>query len=324
MKRIGIGISWIIAALLCMPATAFAQAPYPNHPITVILPFTAGGGGDTILRLITAVLGTRLKTPVVVESRVGAGGQIGVMHVVNAAPDGYTLLFMSSGITTDPALRLKPVYDPLKDLRPMTLAYVGDQGIFINPKLPFASIRDLIAYARANPGKLNYSHPGVGSTAQLNMELFKQKANIDIVGIAFKGSPEALTSTMAGDTQVTLTQPATNRQLWETGRIKLLALAAPERSSVMPDIPTVAESGLPGYAASFWYGFFTPGGVTDAVFNRLESEITSIIATPEMQQKIASYGYVPSGIKSAAFRTLLSTEIRQWQDVVQKAGIPRQ
>ena len=301
-----------------------AQVAYPTKPITVVLPFTAGGGGDIILRQITPVLANRLKTPVLVDNRVGAGGQIGVMYVVNATPDGHTLLFMSSGIAIDSALKLKPAYDPLKDLRPLTLAYTGDQAIFINPKLPVNSVKELIAYATANPGRLNYSHPGIGSTGHLNMELFKQMAKVDIVGVPFKGSPEALTSIIAGDTQVTLIQPPASRALWETGRIKFLALASAERSAILPDIPTVAESGLPGFAAAFWYGFFTPAGMPDSLFDKIESEITAILTSADMRQKIASYGHVSGGIRNADFRRQLVAEIKQWQEVVRVAGIPRQ
>lgn len=303
---------------------AIVQAQYPTKPITVVLPFTTGGGGDTALRQITPILSSRLKVPVVIESRVGAGGQIGIMHVVNSAPDGYTILFMSSGIGIDPAIKLKPAYDPLRDLRPLTLAYVGDQGIFVNPQLPVNSVKELIAYAKANPGKLNYSFPGIGSTGHLNMELLKQAAQIDVVAVPFKGSPEALSATMAGDTQITITEPATSRPLWQAGRIKLLAIGASQRSPVMPNIPTVSESGLPGYLAYFWYGFFTPAAVPGSAFEKLESELTSILRSPEMREKIMSYGYSPSGIGSDEFKRRLTAEIKQWQELVQKAGIPRQ
>jgi len=225
-------LKFLVVMTLALVASV-AQAQYPTKSITVILPFTAGGGGDTVLRQVTPILSTRLKVPVLVENRLGAGGQVGVVHVINSAPDGYTLLFMSSGIGIDPAIKQKPAYDPLKDLRPLTLAYIGDMGVFVNPKLPVNSIKELIEYARARPGELNYSFPGIGSTGHLNMELLKQAANIDVVGVPFKGSPEALAATMAGDTQITVTEPATSRPLWQAGRVKLLAVGAAQRSPVM-------------------------------------------------------------------------------------------
>lgn len=312
------------AGLACLLLSLAAQAQYPSRPIAIVVPFAAGGGGDFVARALAPVLSARLSTPVIVENRTGAGGAIGVAHVINAAPDGHSVLFMSNGITIDPAIRLKPAYDPRKDLRAITMAHRGVMGIFVSPRLQINSVRDFIALAKASPGKLNYAHPGLGSYAHLTAEQFKIAAGIDIVGVPYNGTPPTITATIANDTQLTITETGSTRPLWESGKIKLLAIAASQRAPSMPDTPTSGESGLPGYEASFWYGAFVPAATSNPVFERLESELTGILATPDMRQKIDALGFAASGMRSEEFRKVVDNEVRQWEEVVRKAGIPRQ
>lgn len=319
----------LFAPLACLAACIVvlslpAAAQTRGRPIAIVVPFGAGGGGDLVARSLAPVLSSRLNAPVIVENRTGAGGAIGVTHVVNSPPDGQTILFMSNGITIDPAIKLKPAYDPRKDLRALTLAHRGVMGVFVSPQLKISSIRELISLAKASPGKLNYAHPGLGSYAHLTAEQFKMTAGIDVVGVPYSGTPPTVTATIANDTQFTITETGSTRPLWESGKIKLVAIAAAQRAPSMPNIPTTAESGLPGYEASFWYGAFVPAATPNTIFDRLESEFTDVLAMPDIREKIATLGFTASGMRAEEFRRLVEAEVRQWEEVVRKAGIPRQ
>jgi tripartite-type tricarboxylate transporter receptor subunit TctC len=307
---------------LCLSSAACAQSP--GRPVAIVVPFAAGGGGDLVARALAPALSSRLGSTVIVENRTGAGGAIGVTHVINAPPDGHSVLFMSNGITIDPAIRLKPAYDPRKDLRAVTMAHRGVMGIFVSPKLGINSVRELIALAKASPGKLNYAFAGLGSFGHLTSEQFRIAAGIDVVAIPFNGTPPAVTATMANETQYTITETGSTRPLWESGKIKLLAIAAAQRAANMPDIPTTAESGLPGYEATFWYGAFLPAATPNAIFDNIESAFTGVLAQPDIREKIATLGFTASGMKSEEFRRAVENEVRQWEDVVRKAGIAKQ
>ena len=321
----GSALRVLAAATLCAMTFAPASAQTPGKVITLVVPFAPGGPGEFVGRLMIPVMQERLKAPIVLETRQGAGGSIGISSVVKAEPDGHTLLWTSNAITTDQAIKLKPAFDPLKDLRPVTMGMGGALAINVNPQVPAKTLRELIAYAKANPGKLNYSHAGVGSFSHLASELFKLQAGIDIVAVPYRGGgQQALASTIANDTQITLLPPALTSAHAQGGRIRILAVASEKRVPTVPDVPTTAEAGLPGVNAVFWYGLFVPAGTPNDIFNRVETAAVEALTSPDVRAKIEAQGYITGGSTSAEFRRLIEIEVKQWREVVAKAGIPRE
>lgn len=317
----------LIAALAAVlfAGPAIAQSPYPNRPITFVMTFSPGGPGDILMRGAAPALSARLNNqPIVFDYRAGAGGAVGILSVINAAPDGYTVLYSSNGIVSDQAVKVQPAYDPRKQLRPVTRAFDGFLGILASPQLPVTTLRELIDHARANPGKLNYASPGPGSFAHLASELFIQAAGINVVHVAYKGFSPVVAATIAGETQILLTSAIATKPMWQAGRLKLLAIATGERSAQTPGIPTAAEAGLPGFQAHFWFGAFLPAATPDNIAGRLEREFIALLKSPEIREKVEPSGFAVGGVTSDEFRRQLDTEFRQWDDVVRKAGIPRE
>ena len=311
------------AALFGGPA--IAQAQYPNRPITFVMTFSPGGPGDTLMRMAAPMLSTRLNNaPIVFDYRAGAGGAVGILSVINAAPDGYTVLYSSNGIVSDQALKLQPAFDARKQLRPVTRAFDGFLGILASPRLPVNTLRELIEHAKVNPGKLNYASPGPGSFAHLASELFNQSAGINVVHVAYKGFGPVVAATMANETQVLLTSAIATKPMWQAGKLKLLAIATGQRSAQTPDIPTAAEAGLPGFQALFWFGAFLPAATPDNVASRLEREFIAVLKSPEIRDKVEPMGFSAGGSTSDEFRRQVDAEIRQWEEVVRKAGIHRE
>jgi len=311
------------AALFAGPA--IAQAQYPNRPITFVMTFSPGGPGNILMRMAAPALSARLNNvPIVFDYRAGAGGTVGILSVINAAPDGYTVLYSSNGIVSDQALKVQPAFDARKQLRPVTRTFDGFLGILASPQLPVNTLRELIDHARANPGKLNYASPGAGSFAHLASELFNQSAGINVVHVAYKGFGPVVAATMANETQVLLTSAIATKPMWQAGKLKLLAIATGQRSAQTPDIPTAAEAGLPGFQALFWFGAFLPAATPDTVASRLEREFIAVLKSPEIRDKVEPQGFATGGVSSDEFRRQVDSEIRQWEEVVRKAGIPRE
>ena len=320
-KYFGFAVVMVVFVALAGPAAALT----PGRPITLIIPFALGGPGEFVGRLMIPAMQEKLKSPILLESRQGAGGAIGITSVVKADPDGHTLLWTSNAITIDQAIKLKPAYDPLKDLRPVTMGVAGVQSIGVNPQVPAPTLRDLIAYAKANPGKLNYAHAGVGSHTHLAMELFKVRAGVDIVAVPFRGGgQQALLATLANDTQLTMLPPDLLAQHAQAGRLRIVVVATSQRNSLVPDVPTAPEAGMPGFEAIFWYGLFAPAGTPNDVFGQIEAAVTESLAAPDLRAKVAARGYMPGGTSSADFRRQIEAEVTQWREIVSKAGIPRE
>ena len=317
---IGLGAA---AAMVSSSSAVLAQTP--GKAITMVIPFAPGGPGEVSGRIMIPLLQEKLKSPIVIESRQGAGGAVGITSVANAPPDGHTILYTSNAITIDQAIKLKPAYDPLKDLRPLTVGLFGVQSVAINPKLPAGNLRELLAYARANPGKLNYAHAGVGSHTHMAMELFKLKAGVDIVSVPYRGGgQQALASVLANDTQLTMLPPILFQPHVQGGRIKILFVATDQRMPLVPDVPTAAEAGLSGFEAMFWYGLFLPAGTPNDIFNRIETAFSETINAPDFRQKMQSLGYIPGGMPSGVFRTRIEDEVKQWREIVSKANVARE
>ena len=314
-------LSACLAVLVIPTSSVFAQAS--GRPLTLVHPFAPGSPAEVVGRWMMPGLNERLKTQVILENRSGAGGQIGVTSVINSAPDGNTVLFTSNGVAIDQAVKLKPAYDPMKELRPVTRAMYGALAIHINPTVPANTLGELIAYAKANPGKLNYSHAGVGTFTHMAVELFKYSAGVNIVDVPYRGGAEMATSTMSNFTQLHMLPPSNTIEFVKSGKLKMLAVGAPQRLAMVPDVPTVSEAGVPGYEALAWYGLFVTATTPNDVLDRLEKAFVGVLSEPDIVQKILSIGFVPVGNTSEQFRRQLENEIKLWKDVVAKAGIPK-
>ena len=314
----------LAGVMIYAAAMPLALSQTAGKPVILVLPFAPGSPTEAVGRWMIPALTERLKAPVVIENRSGAGGAIGVTSVASSAPDGNTILFSSNSITIEGAVKLKPAYDPLKDLRPITMVMYGALAIQTSSEVPANSLREFIAHAKANSGKLNYSHAGVGSFTHMAMELFKYSAGVDIVAVAFRGGAAMATATMGNFTQVMMLPPSNTIELVKTGKLKMLAVGAPQRLSTVPDLPTAAEAGLPGFEVLAWYGLLVAGATPNDVADRLERTFIGILNEPDMLQKVQSIGLVTVASKSDQFRRQIEKEVKQWQDVVAKAGIPRE
>ena len=286
----------ITLALACLvPASlpgAHAQG-YPSKPVRIIVPYPAGGGIDVMSRLIGQRVAQRLGQSVVVENKPGAGTLVAAETVARAAADGHTLLITTDAtITINPHLYAKLPYDPVKDFAPITQLVLLNQLLLANPQVPASNLKELIAYAKSNPGKLNYASYGVGSQPHLAMEIFKSQAGIDIVHVPYKGIPQAVPAAIAGEVQLTFSGAASSQAHIKAGRLKALAIGGVKRLGLAPDVPTFAEAGFPDVPANAWFGLFAPAGTPREVIATLHAEVTRILKDPEfMQKEIVAKGY---------------------------------
>ena len=304
----------LLAALFFLLSMG-AQAAYPEKPVKLVIPFPPGGSNDVVGRYIAAELSKRLDKPVVVENVGGAGGLIGTGLVAEAPPDGYTLLLISVAFAFNPALYKTP-YDPATAFAPVAMLGSGPVVIAVNPKVPVASLRDLIAMAKEKPGQLNYASAGVGS-----FELFKKEAAVDIVHVPFKGGGPAMMDVIAGNTQVAVGSLAQMVPQIKGGRLKALAVGSRERIPAIPDVPTLAEAGLPGYEATNWWGIVAPAGTPRPVIERLHRELNAVIVSADTRKRFEAEGADGMPMTSAEFGRFMSTEIGKWARVVKDAGI---
>jgi len=259
---------------------------------------------------------------VVIENKPGAGGLVGTEMAANSAPDGYTLVMVSPSHTINPMLHAdKKTYDPIKGFEPITVAANTHQMIVAHPSVPAKNTRELIAYAKANPGKLNYGSAGVGSATHLNMELFLTMAGINVVHVPYKGSTPALPDVIGGQVQVMVDNLVTAAPQIKAGRVRALAVTSPQRVPEFPDLPTIAESGYPGFDVTVWVGFMAPGKTPAPVIDTLNREISKILAQPHVKQRVAEMGGVTVPMSPAQFATFVRGEIDKWGVVVKQAGI---
>jgi tripartite-type tricarboxylate transporter receptor subunit TctC len=297
-------------------------AAYPERPIRFVVPFPPGTTTDVVARLVAQRGGDRLGQPIVVDNRPGASGTIGVETVARAAPDGYT---WGLGTTTTHALAhiLSPKlgYDPVRDFAPVAL--LGDSPYFLttNPALPASSMKEFIAYARANPGKLHYASVGNFSVAHLSGELFKKAAGIDMVHVPYKGSTLALIDLLAGRIQLNISTIAASLPQVKAGKLRALAVTSQKRVLALPQTPTVAESGFPGYQASLWVGLFVPARTPGTVVGRLNRELNSILGSAEMREALADQVFEPGALAPEAFARLIREDTARWRKVIAGAGL---
>jgi tripartite-type tricarboxylate transporter receptor subunit TctC len=314
----------VLALLVALPGVAIAQA-YPSKPIRMIVTFAAGGGADFVGRAVAPKLGEALGQPVVVENRPGANGALGADAVAKAAPDGYTLLLGAAGtLVVAPHLGANMPFDPMKDLAPVSLVAISPFVVTLNPAVQANSIRELVALARANPGKLNFGSSGTGGSPQLAGELFKSMTGVNMVHVAYKGLAPALTDLLGGQIQAVFADVALVKGNIAAGKLKGLAVTSATRSAAMPELPTVAESGVPGYAAGTWYGILAPAGTPADILARVGAEARKVLAQPEVKAAFVAQGMDPVGDTPAQFAGYMREESAKWGKVIREANIKAQ
>ncbi|MBI4193634.1 MAG: tripartite tricarboxylate transporter substrate binding protein [Betaproteobacteria bacterium] len=307
--------------ILGMAGAALAQGGYPQRPIRIVVPSSPGGGTDILTRFLTPSLSQRLGQPVVVDNRGGAGSIIGNDVVAKSQPDGYTLLMGISTLAILPALHRKLPYDALRDLAPITQTISAPNILVVHPSLPVKSVKELIAFARSRPGELNFGSAGKGTNPHLSMELFLSMTGLKMVHIPYKGLGPAIPDLLAGHIAVMTATMLTGLPHARTGRLRALGVTGARRISAAPDIPTVAEAGVPGYEATQWYGLLAPAGTPRDIVARLNTELVAVLRTPAIGQKFVADGANPVGNTPEEFAHVLRAETGKWAKVVQAAGI---
>ena len=310
------------AALASAPRITLA-ADYPSQPITIVIPFVPGGTSDIIARVLAQKLQPILGVNLVVENRAGAGGTVGVQDVAKADPDGYTILAGAIGnLAFTPWLYPQAKLDPVKSFAPITQDSVVPNVLVINPKLPVNNVKELVAYIKANPGKVNYASAGVGSAAHISVAYFSSVAGgLDMVHIPYKGTGPALTDIVAGRCQMTITGAPPVMPFAKSGQLKALAITSLERAPFLPDLPTVAESGYPGFEAVQWNGLLAPAKTPPAIVQKLHDAVAKVMSDPETVSKFRDEGALVVNKSSADFAKLIATDYVKWGDVIKKAGI---
>jgi tripartite-type tricarboxylate transporter receptor subunit TctC len=307
------------AALLVAPAQAFAQA-WPSKSITIIVPFAPGGGSDFIGRFIAQRLSTALGQPVIVDNRPGAGGLLGIEVATKAKPDGYTLALIATSYTISPAL-YKLSFDPVTDITPIIQISQGPMLLVANPNVPAKTTKELIEYAKNKPGGLNFASAGQGSITHLAGELFAAKAGLKMTHVPYKGTGPALTDTISGTADIFFTSTATALQHVNAGKLRAIAVTTTKRLPALPDVPTIAESGVPGYEAVLWHGLVGPKGVPKEIVERINSEVSRALQLKETGEKLQSDGVAAAGGSAQQFAQQIKKDIEVWGKVVKDAGV---
>ena len=307
-------------ALAVVTATPCA-AQYPDKPIRLLLPFPAGGTVDLVARLVTAQMAEELGRPFVIENKAGAGGVIATDAAAKATPDGYTLLLTTPNHTINAALNPKLPYYTERDIVPVSIVAEVPELLVSHPAAPFQSFAGFVDYARKNPGKLNYASAGNGTLPHLTMELLLRRTGIEVAHIPYRGAAPAMTDLLAGQVQLKMDTYATASQLVADGKLRALAFASRERSALMPDVPTIAEMGLPGYEGILWIGMVAPAGVPKPVIDKLATAAQRAVRAPALAERLKRDGVEPVGGTSQAFGELIAREIKEWRALAQAARI---
>jgi len=310
-------VAWLLTPVATPPAHAQA---YPSKTVRIIVPFGAGGAVDILSRAVGQKLSADWRQPVVVENRPGAGGNIGAEVAARAAPDGYTILLGDAAHAIGMTLYRKLPYNFVKDFDPVTLAAVTPLVVVVHPSLPVASVPDLVKLARARKGEIQFGSGGAGSSTHLAGEMFKMQAKVDMLHVPYKGVPAAVPDLLSGQISlVFLPMPVALPHI-RNGRIRAIALTSAARSPVLPDLPSVAEGGLPGYDASTWYGMVVPAGTPRPIINRLYRDITAALKVPAINERLASQGSRIVGSSPSEFVAHISREVGKWGKVVRATG----
>ena len=315
------GVGLLACGASAQPSSKGALAPYPNRPVQIIVPFTPGTGMDILARTVGQKLSERWGQPVIVDNRPGASGNIGTDMVVKAAPDGYTLLITANTLVMTVSLYRNVPYDPIRDLAPVEKMAVGTMAFTLNPAVPAHTLKEFVAYAKANPGKLAYGSPGVGTPQHLATELLKSTTGVDMLHVPYKGSAGAITGLLSGD--VAMMSNALHAVLPQVkaGKINAIAVGGPKRSRVAPEIPTVAESGYPDFDVDFWYGVLVPAETPREIIAKLNQDITQVLNSPEIRETLSSQGLEPVTGTPEQFAELIRTDLERWAKVIKTARV---
>jgi len=323
LPRRGFTTLALAACAACVPFPALAQAPapaaWPTKPIKIVMPYAPGGSSDIITRLVAERMAARMGQPVIVETKPGASGIIGTDYVAKSAPDGYTLLMSNSAITSNPWLYKLP-YNTERDLVPVTMMASAPNMLVTNPGVPVKNVKELIDYAKANPGKLSIGTSGPGQGSHLASELLKQTAGIEPLIVQYKGTGASLQDLLSGHVMASFgTLPGLVPHV-KAGKLRAIAVASKERSVTLPDTPTIAET-LPGFEMDTWFAIFAPGGTPAPIVDRLQKEVAAALADPALKQRVASDGYMAGGMPAAQFQDIVRKDLVRWQKVVKDGNI---
>ena len=314
----------ITAVTLVAVAPQSALGAYPDRPIRIIVPFAPGGGVDIMARLIGDFIAKDLGTPVIIDNKPGAGTIVGTQAAASSAPDGYTLMLGSTPFAINPSINAHLPYDSFEAFTPVALIARSFDIVVVNPKLPFMSIQDVMAYAKANPGKLNFGSPGIGSSPHLAGELFKHLAHVDITHVPYKGSAPAITDLLGGQIQMIFSTVPAAASYVHAGQLRAIAVTSPQRSAAYPDLPTVAEAGLTGYFVEGWYGLYAPAGTTPDIVKVLNASVAKAIRTGVFKTIEANEGLTFTPGTPEDFDRYVREDAERWQDVVKRANIQPQ
>jgi tripartite-type tricarboxylate transporter receptor subunit TctC len=310
------------ATLLALPALTSNAQPYPSRPISMVVVFAAGGTSDIVGRTLAAQLSTQLGKQVIVDNKPGAGGTIGATAVARSKPDGYTMLMLVSTHTTAETLFKGRQYDLLKDFAPVSTIGTSAYWVLVNPEVTKANtMQELVAAMHANPGKMTYASGGSGGITHLASEMMKLQGKLDVVHIPFKGNSPALTEVMAGRVDMLIDQPASSEAFVKAGKLKPLAVTSRARIPTAPNIPTMSESGFPGFEAIAWFGLGFPADTSPDIVSRMNREVATALATPELKQKLEAAGITPLAMSPTQFTELIKADIGRWRAVINDAKI---
>jgi len=316
-----IGLCLSVLVIVIAPSGAAGQDAWPSKPVRLILPFPPGGGTDILGRLIATQLSARLGQPVVAENRGGAGGNVGAEAAAKSAPDGYTIVLVAPSLAISPSLYSKLNYDPVRDFAPISLVATVPNVMITHPSLPVATLADFIRLAKSKPGEMNFGSGGSGTSNHLAGELFNIVAGVKLVHVPYKGVNLAMKDLLSGQVQfVVIGIPAAAPHI-KAGRLRALALIAPSRAAALPDVPTVAEAGLPKFEVTTWYGILAPAGTPRPIVMRLNAEIVRIMHAPEMTQRLAGMATDPVTSTPEEFAAYIQREIAKWGGVIRQAGL---
>lgn len=309
----------IMALALNAPPTSYAQ-PYPSKPIRLVVPLAPAGTTDILARLVGQRIGEALGQPVIVDNRPGAGGNIGNEVVARALPDGYTLLMAAPPLVINPNLYASAGYHPVRDFAPISLVASVPIVLAVHPSVQATNVKELIALAKANPGKYNYASSGVGGTNHLAGALFANMASVDIVHIPYKGSGPAMTDLLGGLVHMQFSGLPPLLPFIKSGKLRALGIAGTRRAASLPEVPTISESGLPGFEATSWQGLAAPAKLPNDTLKLLHGTITKVIAAPEVKIRIAELGAEPVGSTPAEFGQMIKTEFEKWGPIIKQTG----
>jgi tripartite-type tricarboxylate transporter receptor subunit TctC len=314
-------IAAFLAAVLVSAAAAVSAQSYPVKPVRVLVGFPPGAGVDITTRLFTPRLAEALGQPFVVDNRPGAAGNIAAEVAAKTPPDGYSILSASAPIVMSQALYAKPGFNLERDFDPIGMMASAPFILVVHPSLPAKSLKEFVAIAKSRPGQMAFASTGNGSTPHLSMEMLKAQAGIDLVHVPYKGTPQAVVDLLSGQVQAMFANTLSVLPQVQAGRLRALAISSAKRSAAAPELPTVAESGMPGYESGTWFGLFAPAGTPREVITRLNGELVRIVATPDMKARLLAQGADPISVTPEQFRAFVKNELARWGKVVKTVGI---